>query len=123
MATASRLPKNEGPTSLLDGWVFTGAGTAAGSPIYGSSLGDRCISVSGTLDGTTITIEGTNDGDDVASPTWFTLGDPFGNPLTFANVSGMRQVLETPYKTRASCSGAGANTNAKVTIHARRTVR
>jgi hypothetical protein len=124
MSTASRLQKREGPTNLLDGWAFSGAGEATGSPIHGSALGDRCVSVSGALDGASITIEGTNDHDeDSGAAVWFTLNDPFGNALTFVNTTGMRQVLETPYRTRAVCSGAGPSTNVKVTLHARRTVR
>lgn len=123
MATVSKLQKREGPTNLLDGWTFVGDGAASGVPIYNSALGDRCVSVSGAMDGASITIEGTNDHDEDGQAVWFALKDTFGNALTFANVTGMRQILETPYRTRATISGAGASTDCKVTIHARRTVR
>jgi hypothetical protein len=124
MATVAKVKPYEAGTSLLEGWNFTGDGE--GDAIFASAMGDRCATVAGTFDGATVTLQGTNSLDGEPNQDWFTLHDVFGNLLTFTSsgaATGLKVILETPYRTRAIVTGAGAGCNLRARIYARRTQR
>jgi len=87
-------------------WDGLAAGDS-GSGVAVAALADKTVQVLGTFGGTTITIEGSNDG----GTTWNTLNDTRGegNGLSITSAD-TRQVLENPRLIRPlSTGGAGAN--------------
>ena len=72
---------------------------------------DKTVQVGGTLGGSTVTLKGSNDG-----VTYFTLTDPEGTELSFAE-PGLKQILENPVYLKPEFSG-GAGQSAKVIISA-----
>lgn len=73
-------------------WTFNGA-SQVGTPLGGVSLPDKTVHVSGTFNGGTITIQGSNSGPTASK--WHTLNDPSQNALTFTT-SAIEQILENP---------------------------
>lgn len=70
-----------------------------GNPVTLTNHADRSVQVEGTFGGATVTVQGSNDGQN-----WETLRDPLGNLLTFT-AAGLKQVLEMTIQTRVVSSG------------------
>lgn len=89
---------------VLFQWAALAAGETGDTAGFSAGFNDRSIQVAGTFGGTTVTVEGSNDGSN-----WATLNDVFGDPLSFT-VAGLAQVLEcTRYVRVKSTGGAGAS--------------
>lgn len=88
--------------------VLTFAALSAGddAAVIGPQYADhseRVVQVTGTWGGTTVTVEGSNDGS-----TWFTLNDAQGSAIS-KTVDFIEQVTECPlYMRIKSTGGAGA---------------
>ena len=87
-----------------------------------SAASDRSVQVSGTFDGGTATIEGTNEEcrEPTATPTYATLSNPQGTALTITTAV-IKQVSEVTAGIRPSVAG-GAATSLTVTMICRSTV-
>lgn len=86
---------------LVASWSPLAAGDT-GAPVSLSDYADRSVQVTGTFNGSTVTIQGTNNGID-----WNTLNDALGNPLTFTT-AGLKSVLENVAQIRPSVAGGTA---------------
>lgn len=86
-----------------------------GSPFSLHGGPDRSIQVTGNFSGGANLIwEGSNDVLE-ASPSWFTLTDPQGNPLTFAT-GRLKQVTEYTRFVRPRVTGGDANASLIVNL-------
>ncbi len=95
-----------GEDGVLAVWDFDAAGQD-GATAEIASFTDRSVQVSGTFGGTTVTIEGSNNG-----TTWVTLTDTAGTALTFTS-AGLRQILQvTRYIRAKTTSGTGVSVKA-----------
>lgn len=74
-----------------------------GAPIEMAAFADRSIQMTGTFDGATVAMQGSNDG----GTTWVTLKDPFGNDLTFT-AAGLRTIVDLAYHVRPAVTVNGA---------------
>lgn len=70
---------------------------------------DKTVQVVGTFGGSTLTMQGSNDGTN-----WFTLTDPAGANVAFT-VTGAKLIAENPLYIRPSCTG-GASTDLDVYV-------
>jgi hypothetical protein len=84
-----------------------------GGPAQGIEFADRCVQVTGTFGGATITIQGSNDGTN-----WDTLNNAQGTAATFT-AQGTKQLVEVPQFVRPLLSG-GSGSSLTVTMIARR---
>lgn len=82
-----------------------------------SDYSDRSVQMEGTFGGATISIVGTNDGDN-----YQTLTDPSATAIT-GNTAKLRQILEYVWKVKPAISGGDGTTSITVTIVAKRTRR
>lgn len=73
---------------------------------------DRTMTVSGTFDGATVTLQGSNDG-----VNYFALRDIFGAAISFA-VAGICVIAENPVYVKPVMTGAGGSTSISVHIAA-----
>lgn len=80
-------------------WVLTNGDTA--TPLVMPYSTDRSVQVEGTFAGSSVTIEGSNDG-----TTYRTLRDPFNVTLVLS-AADVRQVLEVSRFIRPALTGAG----------------
>lgn len=123
MATATKTetphgnPYGGGIVSVSAQWTLTAANND-GAAFENKLAGDMCVSVSGTFDGATVIIQGSNDGTN-----WFTLNDPQGNALSIAAAGKIEALLEAPRYVRPSGSGGGGSSSLLVIIFARRAAR
>jgi hypothetical protein len=83
-------------------------------PIALPEWADRSVQVTGTFNGGTLVVEGSNDGTN-----WYTLNDPQGNALSFTTAK-IEQILEAVAFMRPRVS-AGAGVDLDVTFFLRRT--
>lgn len=97
----SDTPKVWGNNSVFHTWANLATGDT-GAPIQGSGFTDRSFQIGGTFGGSTVVIEGSNDG-----TTYATLKDPFGNSLSFT-AAGFAQVIEIARYMRPRVSGGAA---------------
>lgn len=97
-------------------WTLTQA-NSEGLSITAHEFGDRTVQVSGTFDGATVILQGSNDGS-----AWFTLTDPQGNGIS-KSAEAMETVMEVPRYTRANSSGGGASQAVVLSLFCRRTRR
>lgn len=81
----------------------------AALPSHWMDYSDRSIQVTGTFNGATVTMQGSND-DGV---TWNTLNDAFGAALTFTT-GAIKQLTEVTAYMRPLVSSAGASTDLNV---------
>lgn len=72
---------------------------------------DRTVQVEGSFFGTSISIEGSNDGTN-----YHTLNDPSGNPLTFTS-AGIKQVLELTRWIRPAMTGGDSGGTTSVAVN------
>ena len=79
-----------------------------GSPVE-SPLADRSVQVTATFSGSTVTIQGSNDGTNCE-----TITDPLGSALTFTG-AGLKQILQYTKFIRPIATG-GTGTNFVVTL-------
>ena len=80
-----------------------------------ADFADRNIQVTGTFDGATATVQGSNDD----GATWFSLTDPQGNALAFSAAGGSL-ITEVPDLTRVLVTSAGASTSLTAALMVRR---
>lgn len=78
-------------------------------PAEGPGWADRSVQVSGSFGGATVNIQGSNDG-----ANYYTLNDPFSDPLTFT-IEGLRAITELVNYIRPAVVG-GAGTSITVTL-------
>lgn len=79
-----------------------------------SEYADRSVQVGGTIDSSTVVIQGSNDG-----TTFATLNDPLGNALSFTS-AGLKAILEYVEFIKIATSGGGGSQNVDVTLIAKR---
>jgi hypothetical protein len=68
------------------------------------------VTVTGTFDSATITIQGSND-----KTTWQTLSEPDGTALTFTS-AGVKVIAEATRYVRETSAGGGASTDVDVIV-------
>jgi len=109
MATIAVLTKNTGeglPKGVISGtWETLAASGTPGAAFEAPNYPDKTITVNGTFDGVTVTIQGSN-----ALPTasqWHTLHDQSDNDLTFA-VAGASVIVDNPIYIRPNITTATA---------------
>lgn len=98
--------KAPGPigSALVVTWPTVPVGNT-GSPVENPAHSDRSVQVTGTFGGSTVTIEGSNDGSN-----WSTLTDTAAGALTFTS-AGLRQILQvTRYIRPSVAAGSGTPT-------------
>lgn len=79
---------------------------------------DRCVHMTGTVGGATVTVQGSND---LLAPTnWATLHDASSTALALTAVGVIEQILENPLHIRVITSG-GTGTDVDVQIVSRST--
>ena len=86
----------------------------AGQPFSLHGGPDRSIQVTGNFSGGTLSWEGSNNVLE-ESPSWFTLTDPQGNPLTFAT-QRLEQVTEYTRFVRPRVTGGDPATSLTVNL-------
>ncbi len=111
--TATRIREGE---SMLYAWTLTQA-DASGASIDAHEYGDRTVQISGTFDGATVVLQGSNDG-----AAWFSLTDPQGNAIS-KTADAMETVMEVPLSTRAHSTGGGGSQSVTISLFCRRTRR
>ncbi len=84
-----------------------------GQPVVSIEWADRCVQVSGTFGGTSMSIYGSNDGTN-----WYILNNAQGTAATFT-AAGMKQIVEVPYFIKPMLTG-GSGASVDVTLIARR---
>ena len=117
MATVEATRSEEYGQTHLHTWASLGAdddGSAV--PIPGAA--DKSVHVTGTFDGTSVTLEGSNVPTPSADADWFTLTDPQGDALTFAAAGG-NIVIENTLWIRPHGSGGGGSTDVTVRVLSR----
>ena len=105
--------------SATDMAVITWAGMAAsdeGSRVAMATYADRCVQVSGTFGGATVTVAGSNDGE-----TYHALSDTFGESLTLT-VGALKQLIELPVFIKPRIFGGDGTTNIKVVLSGRKSI-
>lgn len=95
-------------TVLLTWTGITNADT--GASVKYSTPRDKCVQVTGTFGGATITIEGSND-----NVNFVTLNDISAVALSFA-ATGLKMLLEAPLYVRVGRAGGDGTTSITVTI-------
>lgn len=70
-----------------------------GAAVKAAQYSDKTVQVVGTFGGTTLTMQGSNDGS-----TWFSLTDPTASAITFTS-TGAKLIAENPLYIRCSASG------------------
>jgi hypothetical protein len=121
MATITpTFSKIRGPAGGIDAVVATWTGFAAsadvGVAIQRPDLVDRSVAVTGTFNGGTLVVEGSNDGTN-----FFTLTNPAGSSLSFT-AAGLMQVTEAVAYVRPRAT-AGSGMTLAVNMTMRRTLR
>jgi len=124
MATIAVLTENTGvglPKGVIRAtWETLAASGTPGAPFEAPNYPDKTVTVNGTFDGVTVTLEGSN-----ALPTasqWHTLHDQSDNNLDFA-AAGASVIVENPIYIRPNftTATAGHTTDLDVIIVCRRT--
>lgn len=77
---------------------------ADGAAVEWCQWADRCVQVTGTFGGATLTIQGSNDGTN-----WATLNNAQGTAATFT-AAGLKQIVELPRYVRPLLSGGSGST-------------
>jgi len=99
-------------------WTLAGGDT--GKPYPCPHYPDKNVSVSGTFDSATVTIQGSDE--IIAVPTlYYTLHDQSDNDITFTTARG-EQIVNNPYQIRPSVS-AGTSTAVVVRLTVTTTAR
>lgn len=99
--------------TMAKGDVGIGTDAGTGDNLGMSAFADRTVTVTGTFDGETLTMQGSLD-----ASNWFTLTDQVGADLTFT-AAGMKMVAELVRYIRPSLSGSGAGSDIDVRMIAR----
>lgn len=109
-----------GPSGGVDAQSVTWAGITASTdtvmPYGRMDLGDRSIQVTGTFNGATVQLVGSNDGQN-----YFPLTTPAGVTIQFTSAGLAQQIEAVLYVKPIISSGSGANITA--VMAARRTMR
>jgi hypothetical protein len=100
-------------------YPWTLAQDSDGTPAEEFNHADRCVQISGTLGGATVSIQGSNDG-----AGWFTLHDPFAQSLSFTSLGAGgcvgAAVAENPRYVRPLVTGGDGTTAVLVILFGRR---
>lgn len=94
-------------------WETITNSDAEGAPIVGVEWADRCVSVTGTFGGATLSVAGSNDGTN-----YYTLNNAQGTAATFT-AAGIKQVVEVPMYIKPILTG-GSGSDVDVIMIARR---
>lgn len=89
-------------------WTWSAIGNADTATEIGDDEGivafaDKTVQVDGTFGGTTVTLEGSNDG-----ASWFGLSDPQGTAISFT-AAGLSAILENPRYIKPVMTGGAAS--------------
>lgn len=103
--------------AMLYTWTPLTSANADGSAITAHEYGDRTVQITGTFDGATVTLQGSNDGTN-----WVALTDPQGNGIA-KTAAALESVMETPRFTRVITTGGAGSQSITVTLFCRRTRR
>ncbi len=95
--------------SLAGATSDVGAALSVAS-VPGAGGGDRSVQFDGTFSGTTIVLQGSNDGTN-----WFTLADPQGNAISKSSAA-LEAVLEYVAYVRPSVSGGTGSLNCRLVV-------
>jgi hypothetical protein len=117
MATVNPTREDFGDNVIQLKWTgldTTDTEGAAASTLI-ADFADRSVQITGTFDGTTVKIQGSNNLTDFVS-----LTDPQGNVIEKTSAA-LEQVMENTLGIRPVLTGAGASTDIVVTLIARRT--
>ena len=97
--TSSEI-KRFGENALMVTWLqLSGASSDTGSPFENPTWSDRSVQVVGTFGGSTVTMQGSNDG-----VNWITLTDTAAGAATFAT-TGLKQLLQVTRYIRPIITG------------------
>lgn len=99
--------ENTGDKYQVASWTGL-TGTENGDTLERSKLADKTVQIMGTLDGATVVLQGSMDGD-----TWVTLTS---DGTTEISGVGMFWVWENPRYIRPSISGGGASSDVDVIL-------
>ena len=91
------------PNTIVQSWSALNATDTTGAAASYPQFNDKTVTVNGTFDTGTLTMQGSNDGTN-----WFTLTDPAGNNVAFTAAGG-KAIVENPLYIRPVLSGAGAD--------------
>lgn len=112
MTTASLTgPLEIGKASLLAQWDLVHSDTVGAAAEFPDQT-DAVVTITGTFDSATVTIEGSNDG-----TTFVILTDPQGNIISKTSAA-IEQITEVPRYIRPSMSGGVASEAVRVMIKA-----
>lgn len=89
------------PDNAVATWAAMGAGDSGEAFSY-SAHGDRSVQITGTFGGTTVTIEGSNDG-----TSWFVLTDPANAAISKTSAALVAITEATRYIRPKATGGAG----------------
>lgn len=118
MATVKPVVANINDDAVKVQWRNIASGDTCEEYSGFSDYSDRSVQVeAAAFGGATITIAGSNDGDN-----YQTLTDPSGTAIT-ASSAKLRQILEYVWKVKPTISGGDVTTNITVTIVAKRSRR
>lgn len=94
-------------------WETVTNANAEGAPIVAVEWADRCISVTGTFGGATLSVAGSNDGTN-----YYALNNAQGTAATFT-AAGVKQIVEVPMYIKPILTG-GSGSDVDVIMIARR---
>jgi len=91
------------------------------TPFEAPNFGDKTVTLSGTFGTETVSIQGANEGDTVATAANFTTlhNAKDGNPLAFT-VADIAQILENPRYIKVLITGGAGGSGLRVTFMCRR---
>lgn len=91
------------------GWALNASNTS-GDPVMMPGSVIRSVQIAGTFDGSTITLQGSNDGTN-----YVTLTDPQGNAIS-KTAAAIEQIEDNTLYIKPSGASMGANTAITVTV-------
>lgn len=109
MAIITSTRQALGPGTHLVTWAGISAGDTC-TPLHFVAAADRSVQVTGTFDGASIAIEGSNDNTNYSA-----LSDPQGNALSFTT-SRIESVMEMVRSIRPTITGGTGSTSLTVTL-------
>lgn len=104
-----------GRLALWDGLV---TGSLVADPVPTAGEGDICVQVTGTPDGSTVTLRGSNKASPAVATAadWFTLTQPDGTDAAFTAAGGC-QIVERPLWIAPIMSTPGASSDMDVHLY------
>ena len=92
-------------------WTPLTSANASGEAVEMGGFSDRSIQISGTFNGATVVLQGSNDGTN-----YHTLTDPQGNAISFTSADRIEQIMELTRYVKPVSTGGGGSQSLTVTI-------